>query len=447
MGPPAHLPSATVFDPKAEASRAKRSFFCQSALSVAAGLVFATAFFAIGMLASKWPISRSRFAMIEDALRKNHVWDIAFSGSHGYVEALKWITFDDSKQVQPADSNLKQRFLLAATYFATQSENQPWDYCARSTPGYDDFCIGHRNNRGKRWLSGHSECSWLGVKCKSGVVWELDLEQFGLHGPFPHSLAAIDSLTSISLARNALSGTIPSSFFALSLAYVRLHHNNLSGTVDGFGGCPDLVHLSLSNNRFNGTIPDFTSQALAELSLSSNNLSGSVPATIGNLSRLDALLLEHNALDGTIPSSIGQLQKLQHFHLQHNSIEGYVPESLFSCKDLLFIDLTGNQMQGTLPSHLWNLPKLQAILLSGNSFSGSLPANDEPLVDLQFISISGNRLSGTFPESICLGKALIAIEPDCSKNGTFGSAQQQLECGCCSSCCATMPTSGTSCEA
>jgi hypothetical protein len=178
LGPPAHLPEATVFDPKAEASRAKRSFFRQSALSVVAGLVFATAFFAIGMFASKWPISRSRLAMIEDALRKNHGLDIAFSGSHGYVEALEWITFDDPKQVQPADSHLKQRFLLAATYFATQSENQTWNYCARSTPGHDDFCIGHRNNRGNRWLSGYSECSWIGVKCKSGVVWELDLDRF-----------------------------------------------------------------------------------------------------------------------------------------------------------------------------------------------------------------------------------------------------------------------------
>jgi hypothetical protein len=451
---PAHLPAAKEFDPETEAFRAKQLMRRQRTLLVVAVVVFATSVLMITLAATQWPNSQSRLGSIENALRKNPVlFDVEFSDSHGYKKALDWMAFDDRQQLSgPAKtrtSRLTQRFLLAATYYATQPKNHThtWDYCVRSTPGggYHDFCIGHRQIRGKRWLSNYSECSWIGVTCEKGMVKELNLQHFGLQGPFPHAMAALESLVSINLAGNALSGTVPSQFFTLPLTFVQFSDNNLSGSLEGFKRFTDLFFLDLSNNRLTGSIPDFSSQALLDIALSSNNLVGSVPATIGNLTSLEALRLDHNALVGAIPPTLGNLRNLKFLDLEQNAIEDAIPSSLFHCRELQFVNLSKNQLRGQLDSQVWRLPKLHALLLSGNRFSGLLPTNEEPLTDLRFISISGNRFSGTFPESLCLGKKLTAIEPDCSMNDTVAS-EQSPECDCCSSCCTRLSNSGTSCE-
>lgn len=420
------------FDPDAKPQTHYRTrTFRRRVFGVVLGL-FVSCFLAIGLGAAVWPKSSSRYAKIKDALRKQHP-DIDFSGPDGYKEALEWISVDDPLQLGITDSSLAQRFLLAATFFATQTENKPWSYCEQVTLGDDEVCISPSQIRGIRWLTGHSECMWFGVKCEGGIVTVINVDNLGLHGFFPRALTGLVGLIAVDLSQNALFGTIPSSFFSLPLVGIRLDGNNLSGAIDGFKRFTELIHMDVSKNRFSGTIPNLAAETIEEISLSFNKFTGTVPSALGNMQQLEAIKFGHNALEGSIPSSIGLLQRLQRLELQHNAIDGTIPGSMYFCKELQHVNLSGNQLHGKLDSQIWSLPKLRAVYLSGNSFSGTLPNNKALLAPLRFISISGNRFSGTFPENLCLNKALTSVEPDCSQRSIIN--ENVLVCDCCSSCC------------
>jgi Leucine rich repeat len=422
------LPAALEFDPDAKPARQTARMFRRRAVCVVVGLLI-PALIAIGMAIAFWPRSQSRYAKIKDAL-SNQRLDIELSGPHGYEEALDWITFNDPLQLKATDSSLTQRFLLAATYFATQSKNTTWKYCLQPAPGQDEFCIGPQQRRGMRWLSAHSECMWIGVGCERGIIKDISLEQFGLRGLFPHSLAALDSLKTIDLSQNDLSGTIPSSLFELSLEGIRLSGNNLSGAINGFERLTDIMYIDVTKNQLTGIIPELTSQALFDLSLSFNKLRGTIPSSLANLEDLEVIRCGHNTLSGTIPPSIGQLQRLRYLQLHDNWLDGSIPESLFSCKELMYVDLSGNSIHGIVGSGLGGLLKLQYLDLSGNDLSGTLPAGENLLTDLYIISVSQNRFVGTFPLNLCSSSMLTFVQADCSHGGS-----DYFHCDCCTSCC------------
>jgi Leucine rich repeat len=424
-----YLPAALEFDPDAKPARQTIQTFRRRAVCVVVGLLI-PAFIAIGMATAFWPRSQSRYTKMKDALSQQRP-DIELSGPHGYEEALDWITFGDPLQIGATDSSLIQRFLLAATYFATQSQNTTWNYCLQPAPGQDELCTGPQQRiRGMRWLSAHSECTWIGIGCERGIIKEVNLEQFGLRGLFPHSLAALDSLKIINLSQNYLSGTIPSSLFELSLEGIRLRENNLSGAIDGFKHFTDIMYIDVEKNQLTGFIPELTSRALFDLSLSFNKLRGTIPSLLANLERLEAIKFGHNALSGTIPSSIGQLQRLRKLAIQGNRLDGSIPESLFFCKELMYVDLGGNSIHGIVGSGLGDLLKLQYLDLSGNELSGTLPAGENVLTDLYAVSVSQNRFVGTLPLNLCSSSMLIFAQADCSYDSS-----DYFHCDCCTSCC------------
>lgn len=121
------------------------------------------------------------------------------------------------------------------------------------------------------WLNGYP-CSdnWNGITCTSGLV------------------------SSIELARNNLSGNIPSELGMLeTLEILQLSHNNLAGNI------PDEI----TNLK-----------KLKKLGLQQNNLSGSLPKNIGSLDTLEELTINHNNLAGNISSDfIGHLRILRAF--------------------------------------------------------------------------------------------------------------------------------------
>jgi hypothetical protein len=120
--------------------------------------------------------------------------------------------------------------------------------------------LNQSTNGPKGWGEDNSICSWRGITCQSG------------------------SVTSISLGKNQLSGSIPDTLGNLSnLQYLYLHSNELSGSI------PDTLG-NLSN--------------LQMLFLYSNELSGSIPTSLANLTIVQNVRIDSNQLDTNVTDQV-----------------------------------------------------------------------------------------------------------------------------------------------
>ncbi|KAJ1376983.1 Protein kinase domain [Sesbania bispinosa] len=171
-----------------------------------------------------------------------------------------------------------------------------------------DFSAAVPHGRNLKWDRATSICtSWVGITCNSNGthVVSVRLPGVGLVGTIPaNTLSKLDSLKTISLRSNLLSGSLPPDITSLpSLQYLYLQHNNLSGDI-----------------------PTSLSAQLNALVLSYNSFTGSIPKTLQNLTQLTRLSLENNSLSGPIPDL--NVTKLKHLNLSYNHLNGSVPEAL-----------------------------------------------------------------------------------------------------------------------
>ncbi|XP_028774258.1 probable inactive receptor kinase At5g58300 [Neltuma alba] len=177
------------------------------------------------------------------------------------------------------------------------------------------------HQRNLKWDPSSSVCkSWVGITCNpNGThVVSVRLPGIGLVGSIPtNTLGKLDSLRTISLRSNLLTGNLPSDITSLpSLQYLYLQHNNLSGDIPT-SFSPQLNVLDLSDNSFTGVIPE-TLQNLTELTrlyLQNNSLSGRIPNL--KVPKLKLLNLSYNQLNGSIPPA---LQKFPNSSFEGNSL-------------------------------------------------------------------------------------------------------------------------------
>lgn len=171
------------------------------------------------------------------------------------------------------------------------------------------------------------------VVCDGESISSLKLCDNNLSGTIPTQIGQLSSLRTLLGFKNTnLHGTIPSQLGQLSVLYeLGLDSNNLTGSIPPELGRLPLFELYLTNNRLNGTVPTSLAQAsdLASLYLTSNRLSGTIPAQFGELQWLSKLWLGHNQLSGTIPSQLGNLTRLSELHLFDNKLAGMVPSLPF----------------------------------------------------------------------------------------------------------------------
>ena len=81
-----------------------------------------------------------------------------------------------------------------------------------------------------------------------------------------------------------------------------------------------------------------------------------------------------NGLDGGLPPEIGDLAKLERLVLPMNSLDGGLPPELGELASLRELVLMGNGLSGRIPAQLGGLLKLEKLYLSvGNEFSGCVP--------------------------------------------------------------------------
>ncbi|XP_019055459.1 PREDICTED: receptor like protein 30-like [Nelumbo nucifera] len=219
--------------------------------------------------------------------------------------------------------------------------------------------------------------TWIGET--SFDLMFLRLRSNSFSGNIPEQLCGFTCLHFLDLARNNLSGFIPSCFGNLS-AFVDLNSymcasgssyrqsmmvvtkgKELQYTGDGFmdGNLDYIKSIDLSSNNLSGNVPDEITNLLGlqTLNLSMNHLTGKIPEKIGNLKRLETLDLSSNHLSGNIPQSLSSLSFLSHLNLSYNNLSGRIP--------------SGNQLQTLDDSSIYTgNPYLCGLPLSKNCENG-----------------------------------------------------------------------------
>merc|ERR1712176_113339 len=165
-----------------------------------------------------------------------------------------------------------------------------------------------------------------------------------------------------------LTGIIPTEIGNLGeITHGDLSNNDLQGQIPTeLGDCDELDYLFLGENAYTtGPIPETFDKLdkLKELSLKNSNRNGLIPEFIGDFDDLVLLDLDGNAFEGTLPTILGELTKLQYLLVNRNpGLNGVVPvpelNSLNSLKVFLLDDteLSGDVsdlcalMSGTTPS-------------------------------------------------------------------------------------------------
>ncbi|GAV60637.1 Pkinase domain-containing protein/LRR_1 domain-containing protein/LRRNT_2 domain-containing protein/LRR_8 domain-containing protein [Cephalotus follicularis] len=250
------------------------------------------------------------------------------------------------------------------------------------------------------WKDSESPCGFSGITCnkESGKVIEISLDGKSLSGEISPSVSVLESLTTLWLPSNLISGKLPSQLV----------------------NCTNLKVLNVSVNEMVGALPDIsTLRNLEILDLSSNCFSGEFPTWVGNLTGLLSLGLGLNDFDESeIPDSIRNLKNLTWLFLASCNLRGEIPESFSELKDLQTLDITRNNISGNFPKAITKLRKLIKIELYGNILTGEIPPDLANLTLLQEFDISENQLYGKLPEEIGNLKNLTVFQ--CYKNNFSG---------------------------
>ena len=179
-----------------------------------------------------------------------------------------------------------------------------------------------------------------------------------------------------------------------------LPENNLTGNVPPeLGDLSKLEWLVLVDENLTGGIPPELSRLsnLRALGLG-GNLTGGVPPELSRLSNLTVLGLGGN-LTGGIPPELGRLSNLEVLILGSN-LTGDIPPELGDLSNLRELDLAFNSLTGNIPPELGDLSKLESLELWDNNLTGSIPPELGGLSNLRLLDLEQNSLTGNIPAEL-----------------------------------------------
>ncbi|TQD77023.1 hypothetical protein C1H46_037469 [Malus baccata] len=217
-------------------------------------------------------------------------------------------------------------------------------------------------------------------------------------------------VTALGLSAINVKGKIEGDIGSLSeLRSLDLSFNKgLTGSLSPrLGDLSKLNILILAGCSFTGSIPSELGnlKELTFLALNTNNFTGSIPASLGKLSNLYWLDLADNQLTGPIPVStavapgLDQLVKAKHFHFNQNQLSGIIHPRLFSSKMVLIhILFDGNRFSGTIPSTIFSVQTLEVLRLDRNALTGPVSSNITNLINLGELNLAYNDLNGSLPD-------------------------------------------------
>ncbi|XP_076881072.1 LRR receptor-like serine/threonine-protein kinase EFR [Bidens hawaiensis] len=260
-----------------------------------------------------------------------------------------------------------------------------------------------------------------------------------LTGPLPPSISNCSRLIDFEMARNKLSGKLTIDFAKLKdIGFISIGFNNFGSNesdemkfIDSLKN-QTLEMLDISYCKFQGVLPrsigNLSSQ-LPYLYIEGNHLHGSIPISISNLVGLKRLSLRRNQFTGNIPSTIGNLLNLESVFLNSNQLSGLIPDVMGNLSSLITLDLSSNTLEGVIPSSMGNCHNLIELYLNDNKLDGQIPAQLLQLASLSIqLDLSQNNLSGSLPANIGDLKMLTAL--DLSDNNISGNIPSSLgDCG------------------
>ncbi len=238
-------------------------------------------------------------------------------------------------------------------------------------------------------------------------------------GPIPPEIGDLESLEFLKLSSTGLSGPIPGEIGNLArLRDLLLHWTKLTRIPPEIGNLTNLTHFHAFLSEFEGPLPATIGNLdnLKELWLNGNRLSGAIPPKIGEMTALEKLHLHDNLFSGSIPPSLGTAPNLSVLRLSGNRLAGQVPPELGGARNLQWLALEGNELSGPIPPEIADLTRLETLELQENGFSGPIPPEFGGATALTSLNLSQNRLSGTIPAELgkltMVERVLLADNPD-----------------------------------
>jgi Leucine-rich repeat (LRR) protein len=290
-----------------------------------------------------------------------------------------------------------------------------------------------------------------GALTKLQSLHTLYLDRNKLTGNVPNSIGQLSSLKNLDLSGNKLSSSLPNALgnlldLVVSRSAVRRMRNTQSRCIclrswsnflvilllclplfSDLQFICTLQDLRLSDNDFTGVFPrevaDLTS--LATLMAGGNSIGGNLPGVVGTqLTNLVVVRLHNNEFFGSLPYFASS--KLEELHLDGNAFDSniVIPKSTL----LRELYLGKNLLKGTIPATIASLaPRLERLDLSSNQLSGVIPtAALSQLTKAKDIRLDDNKdLSGDV-DGVC--DAL----PDIAANMRVDLSQ--VTCKCCNCC-------------
>ncbi|XP_059070508.1 receptor-like protein 47 [Cryptomeria japonica] len=183
----------------------------------------------------------------------------------------------------------------------------------------------------------------------------LSLVSCMIDGEFPPWISTQISLERLVITNASLVGVIPSWLWETSpqLNYLNLSGNHLEGSLfSNTSSWMNLRRLDLARNKLSGCIPSMWSFYMGILLLNDNLFSGNIHPNLGDLSNLNMLNLANNKITGVIPVSLSNCSNLEMLNLANNKITGVIPVSLSDCSYLNMLNLANNKITGVIPPHV-----------------------------------------------------------------------------------------------
>lgn len=281
------------------------------------------------------------------------------------------------------------------------------------------------------WLSNKSICEWEGITCDENnqSIEGINLSNNNLTFTLHKSLSSLQTLKTLDLSNNKLTGNLLDTMMLKSLTTLNLSNNNLYGMLpSNFAVKMSSVNLDISKNYLNIkgednitspqriTIPLKQRDTLQELYAvlkgdgwsQKNNWNGLVGTECSwsgvtcdeNNNTIVGLDISTNYAKGYLPQSIFDLTDLKNLNISRNNISGSISH-LSKLTNLEKFDASYSSLGGELPNDINKMTKLKKLLIAENNISGSLPYSLGDLnTTLEDFNASNNQLDGRLPESI-----------------------------------------------
>ncbi|KAL7249967.1 hypothetical protein ACSBR1_012034 [Camellia fascicularis] len=205
----------------------------------------------------------------------------------------------------------------------------------------------------------------------------------------------------INLSQNKLYGQVPRSLaICIRLEILVFGNNEIEDTVPFcLGDLPKLQVLVLRFNRFHGTIKNLKTNLkfpkLCIMDLSHNGFSGNLPSKL--FQNWNAMKMKKaEKLNVTFIYFPSQMTIMYSITI----ISKGIPILYWKIQNgIVVVDLSNNKFKGQIPKALGSLCglKLESLDLPGNLLSGEIPPQLSQLTFLEFLNVSYNHLTGPIP--------------------------------------------------